>query len=193
MSLLRPALSLLVLLTLLTGGIYPLLTMQFGQWFFQHNAQGSLIIRDNQPIGSALIGQIFTRNDLFWGRPSATGDAPYNAAASSGSNLAGSNPVLDEAVSQRVAALRAANPQAAGAVPVELVTASASGLDPHISPAAARWQAPRVAAARQLSLAEVERLIEANTTRPLLPFLGEPVVNVLQLNLALDALTPDNR
>lgn len=190
MNIVRPALSLFVLLTLLTGVAYPLLTTQLAQWFFHANAQGSLIVRDNQVRGSALIGQSFTRADYFWGRPSATSEAPYNGAASSGSNLAGSNPALDQAVAERVAQLKAANPQAQGAVPVDLVTASASGLDPHISPAAAQWQLPRVATARQLPVARVAELIAAHTQRPLLPFLGEPVVNVLQLNLALDALQP---
>ena len=185
MSLIRPALVLFILLTLLTGGVYPLLTTSLGQWWFNSQANGSLI----EERGSALIGQNFTRPGSFWGRPSATGDAPYNPLASSGSNLAASNPALDKAVAERIAALRAANPLSPQAVPVDLVTASASGLDPAISPAAAHWQAPRVATARQLPLKTVEDLIDANTERPLLAFSGDPTVNVLRLNLALDALT----
>jgi len=175
----------LLLLTLITGVGYPLLTTGLAQWLFPAQANGSLI----EAQGSELIGQNFTRPGYFWGRPSATGDAPYNPLASSGSNLAASNPALDKAVADRVAALRAANPLSPQAVPVDLVTASASGLDPAISPAAARWQAPRVATARQLPLKTVEDLIDANTQRPLLAFNGDPTVNVLRLNLALDALT----
>ncbi|AIX75506.1 MAG: potassium-transporting ATPase subunit KdpC [Mixta calida] len=186
---LRPALTLLILLTLLTGGLYPLLTTQLAQWLFPAQANGSLLQEGAAARGSALIGQAFSRNDYFWGRPSATAAPPYNGAASSGSNLAASNPALDQAVSERVALLRAANPQASRTVPVDLVTASGSGLDPHISPAAAQWQAPRVAAARRLPLETVQRLIEENSDRPLLKFLGEPGVNVVKLNMALDALT----
>ncbi|MGQ3903813.1 potassium-transporting ATPase subunit KdpC [Mixta calida] len=186
---LRPALTLLILLTLLTGGLYPLLTTQLAQWLFPAQANGSLLQEGAAARGSALIGQAFSRNDYFWGRPSATAASPYNGAASSGSNLAASNPALDQAVGERVALLRAANPQASRTVPVDLVTASGSGLDPHISPAAAQWQAPRVAAARRLPLETVQRLIEENSDRPLLKFLGEPGVNVVKLNMALDALT----
>ena len=186
---LRPALTLLILLTLLTGGLYPLLTTQLAQWLFPAQANGSLLQEGAAARGSALIGQAFSRNDYFWGRPSATAAPPYNGAASSGSNLAASNPALDQAVGERVALLRAANPQASRTVPVDLVTASGSGLDPHISPAAAQWQAPRVAAARRLPLETVQRLIEENSDRPLLKFLGEPGVNVVKLNMALDALT----
>lgn len=189
MSVLRPALTLLILLTLLTGGVYPLVTTQLAQWLFPAQANGSLLQEGAAARGSALIGQAFSRNDYFWGRPSATAAPPYNGAASSGSNLAASNPALDQAVSERVALLRAANPQASRTVPVDLVTASGSGLDPHISPAAAQWQAPRVAAARRLPLETVQRLIEENSDRPLLKFLGEPGVNVVKLNMALDALT----
>jgi len=175
----------LLLLTLATGVGYPLLTTGLAQWLFPAQANGSLI----EERGSVLIGQNFTRPGYFWGRPSATGDAPYNPLASSGSNLAASNPALDKTVAERVAALRAANPLSPQAVPVDLVTASASGLDPAISPAAAHWQAPRVATARQLPLKTVEDLIDANTERPLLAFSGDPTVNVLRLNLVLDALT----
>lgn len=184
MSVLRPALTLFILLALLTGGVYPLMTTQLAQWLFPAQANGSLLPENH---GSALIGQAFTRPDYFWGRPSASAETPYNGAASSGSNLAANNPALDRAVRERVAMLRAANPQASQAVPVDLVTASASGLDPHISPAAAEWQAMRVAAARQLPLSTVQQLIADNTTRPLLKFPGEPAVNVVKLNMALDA------
>lgn len=188
MSQLRPAIVLLVLLTLLTGAVYPLLTTGLAQWWFPSQANGSLIERDGAVRGSEQIGQAFSQPGHFWGRPSATSDVPYNAQASGGSNLAASNPALDKAVAERVAALRAANPQAPAAVPVELVTASASGLDPDISPEAALWQAPRVAAARNMTLKDVEALIARNTERPLLPFIGEETVNVLRLNMALDDL-----
>ena len=186
MSQLRPAIILLILLTLLTGAAYPLLTTGLAQWWFPVQANGSLIEQNGAVRGSVQIGQLFNQPGHFWGRPSASGDAPYNSLASSGSNLAGSNPALDQAVAERVAALRAANPQAAKAVPVELVTASASGLDPDISPQAALWQAPRIAAARNMALKEVEALIARHTERPLMPFIGEETVNVLRLNLALD-------
>lgn len=188
MSQLRPAIVLLILLTLLTGAVYPLLTTGLAQWWFPSQASGSLIERDGAVRGSAQIGQAFSQPGHFQGRPSAAGDTPYNALASSGSNLAASNPALDKAVAERVAALRAANPQAPTAIPVELVTASASGLDPDISPEAARWQAPRVAAARNMALKDVEALIARHTERPLLPFIGQETVNVLRLNLALDDL-----
>ncbi|WP_413738119.1 potassium-transporting ATPase subunit KdpC [Sodalis sp. RH21] len=186
MSQLRPAVFLLILLTLLTGVVYPLLTTQLARWWFPAQAEGSLLYIGGEPRGSALVGQAFTRADYFQGRPSATGDSPYNALASSGSNLAASNPALDQAVKQRVAALKAANPQAIGPVPVDLATASASGLDPDISPAAARWQEPRISAARHLPPELVRRLIAENTARPRLAILGEPTVNVLKLNAALD-------
>lgn len=188
MNLLRPAVSLFILLTLITGAGYPLLTTGLSKWWFADAAKGSLVEYNGQPRGSALIGQNFTHPGYFQGRPSATSDTPYNPLASSGSNLAVSNPAQDDAIKQRVAALREANPQASGAVPAELVTASASGLDPHISPAAAEWQVPRVALARHLPEEDIRRLVAENTERPLLYFLGEPVVNVLQLNMALDGL-----
>ena len=188
MSQLRPAILLLLLLTVISGVVYPLLTTGLAQWLFPAQANGSLLEKHGVARGSALIGQNFTQPGYFWGRPSASGDRPYNPLASGGSNLAASNPALDKAVAERVAALRAANPQAPAAVPVELVTASASGLDPDISPDAARWQAPRIAASRQLPLAQVEALIDQQTHRPLMPFLGDPTVNVLQLNLALSDL-----
>ncbi|WP_343465075.1 potassium-transporting ATPase subunit KdpC [Pantoea sp.] len=188
MSQLRPAIVLLLVLTLLTGAAYPLVTTTLAQWLFPAQANGSLIEQHGVVRGSEEIGQAFSQPGYFWGRPSATGDAPYNAMASSGSNLAASNPALDKAVTERVAALRSANPQASPTVPVELVTASASGLDPDISPAAALWQAPRVAAARKMTLEDVQAMIDRHTAHPLLPFIGEETVNVLQLNRALDAL-----
>lgn len=188
MSQLRPAILLLLLLTVISGVVYPLLTTGLAQGLFPAQANGSLLEKQGVARGSALIGQSFTQPGYFWGRPSASGDRPYNPLASGGSNLAASNPALDKAIAERVAALRAANPQEPTAVPVELVTASASGLDPDISPDAARWQAPRIAASRQMPLAQVEALIDQQTHRPLMPFLGNPTVNVLQLNLALSDL-----
>jgi K+-transporting ATPase ATPase C chain len=187
MSLIRPALVLFILLTLLTGGVYPLLTTALGQWWFPQQANGSLIRIDGEVRGSRLIGQNFTAPGYFQGRPSATAEMPDNPMASGGSNLAASNPALDKAVSERVQALRAAN-RTPAAVPVELVTASASGLDNNLTPAAALWQAPRVAKARQLSVEQVTQLVNEATQKPLLSFLGQPVVNILQLNMALDAL-----
>lgn len=189
MAQLRPALLLFILLTLITGGLYPLLTTALGQWWFPDQANGSLIRIDNAVRGSLLIGQNFSSARYFQGRPSATADAPYNPLASGGSNLAASNPALDEAIEARIAALRAANPQATPAVPVELVTASASGLDNGISPDAARWQIPRVAKARNLPEEEVARLVTEATQTPLVDFIGQPVVNLMQLNLALDGRT----
>ncbi|WP_312268895.1 potassium-transporting ATPase subunit KdpC [Pseudescherichia sp.] len=187
MTSLRSAFLLLLLLTLITGGLYPLVTTLLGQGLFPAQANGSLILEDNQIRGSRLIGQNFSAPGYFHGRPSATGDAPYNPQASGGSNLAGSNPALDEAITARIAALRAANPQADPLVPVELVTASASGLDYGLSPQAAAWQIPRVAAARGLSTAQLAQLVVKHTHQPLLSFTGEPGVNIVELNLALDA------
>ncbi len=188
MALLRTAFLLLMLLTAITGGLYPLVTTALGQWLFPDQADGSLLHRDGHVVGSRLLGQDFSAAGYFQGRPSATGDAPYNPLASGGSNLAASNPALDKAVAGRVAALRAANPQANPLVPVELVTASASGLDPHLTPQAADWQIPRVAKARQLSVARVEALVAEHTQTPLVSFIGQPVVNIVELNMALDAL-----
>lgn len=189
MNILRPLFSVFILLLLITGLAYPLLTTALAQWWFPDAANGSLVVQNGDLRGSALIGQQFTRADYFHRRPSATAEAPYNALASSGSNLAASNPQLDEAVQLRVAALRAANPQASEQVPVVLVTASASGLDPHLPPAAAEWQVPRIAQARHLREQEVRKLVAENTRYPQPGFLGEPVVNILTLNRALDALT----
>lgn len=186
-NILRPALVLLSVLTLLTGIAYPLGVTGVAQTVFPQQAHGSLIVHEGKEVGSALIGQNFTDPGHFWGRPSATGPMPYNAAASSGSNQGAMNPALADAVKARVAALRAADPSNTAAVPVDLVTASASGLDPHISLAAARYQLGRVAAARKMPVRDVQALIDQATQRPFLGLLGEPVVNVLQLNLALGA------
>ena len=188
MTMLRPAILLFILLSLITGGLYPLATTALGQWWFAGQANGSQIIQNGESRGSRLIGQNFTDARYFQGRPSATAESPYNPMASGGSNLAGSNPELDKAVAERVAALRAANPQASREVPVELVTASASGLDYSLTPAAAAWQIPRVAAARQLTVEQVSQLVAEHTQKPLVSFIGMPVVNIVELNLALDAL-----
>ncbi|XDF35882.1 potassium-transporting ATPase subunit KdpC [Paracidovorax avenae] len=186
--LLRPTLVLFVLLSLVTGVLYPLAVTGVAQSAFPHEAAGSLI-RDGSghAVGSTLIGQNFTEPGHFWGRPSATAPMPYNAGASGGSNLGPANPALADAVKARIEALRAADPGNTAPVPVDLVTASASGLDPHISVAAARYQAPRVARARGLPLERVEALVRSHTEAPLLPWLGEAGVNVLTLNVALDA------
>ena len=188
MTMLRPAILLFILLSLITGGLYPLVTTALGQWWFKDQANGSLILQNGENRGSRLIGQNFTDARYFQGRPSATAESPYNPMASGGSNLAGSNPELDKAVAERVAALRAANPQASRDVPVELVTASASGLDYSLTPAAVAWQIPRVAAARQLSIEQVSKLVAEHTQKPLVSYIGMPVVNIVELNLALDAL-----
>lgn len=186
-NILRPALVLFTVLTLLTGIAYPLVVTGLAQTLFPAQAHGSLILKDGKAVGSALIGQSFADPAHFWGRPSATGPMSYNAAASSGSNQGPMNPALADAVKTRVAALRAADPSNTAAVPVDLVTASASGLDPHISLAAAQYQLGRVATVRKLPTSEVQKLIDQATQRPFLGLLGEPVVNVLQLNLALGA------
>ena len=188
MTMLRPAILLFILLSLITGGLYPLVTTALGQWWFKDQANGSLIMQNGENRGSRLIGQSFTDARYFKGRPSATAESPYNPMASGGSNLAGSNPELDKAVAERVATLRAANPQASREVPVELVTASASGLDYSLTPAAAAWQIPRVAAARQLTVEQVSQLVAEHTQKPLVSFIGMPGGNIVELNLALDAL-----
>jgi K+-transporting ATPase ATPase C chain len=188
MSYLRPSLVLLILLTLLTGIAYPLLTTGLSQLLFSGAANGSLLYRGDKAVGSALIGQNFSKPQYFWGRPSATGDSAYNALASAGSNLAATNPALDKAIAERAAQLRQANPAMSGPIPVDLLTASGSGLDPHISIAAAHYQLARVAAARHLPQAQVATLIDENTDRATPNFMGQSVVNVLKLNLALDAL-----
>ena len=187
-TIVRPALVLFVILTLLTGVAYPLLVTGLAQALFSAQAGGSLILRNGKPVGSALIGQNFTDPKHFWGRPSATGSMPYNAQASGGSNLGPLNPALTDAVKSRIAALRAADPGNTAPVPVDLVTASASGLDPHISPAAANFQVARVAKARGLPVDQVQSLVAQQTETPLFALLGESQVNVLKLNLALEAL-----
>ncbi|HKR76787.1 MAG TPA: potassium-transporting ATPase subunit KdpC [Rhodanobacter sp.] len=186
--LLRPALTLLILLTVLTGIVYPLAVTGLAQTMFPHQANGSLVERDGKPVGSSLIGQQFNAPKYFWGRPSATMPQGYNGTGSSGSNLGPTNPVLTAAAKQRIAALRAADPGNTAPVPVDLVTASGSGLDPEISPAAAQYQLPRVARARGLQPAEVQALVARYTNGRQFGVLGEPRVNVLELNLALDAL-----
>lgn len=187
-NILRPALVLFFVLSLITGLAYPLVVTGVAQTLFPAQAGGSLVLRDGKPVGSALIGQNFSEPKNFWGRPSATGPMPYNASASSGSNQGPLNPALTDAVKGRVEALRAADPGNTAAVPVDLVTASASGLDPHISPAAARYQVARVAKARGLPPGKVQALVDSQTERPLLGLIGEAQVNVLTLNLALDAI-----
>ena len=187
MTMLRPAILLFILLSLITGGLYPLVTTALGQWWFKDRANGSLIMQNGENRGSRLIGQNFTDARYFQGRPSATAESPYNPMASGGSNLAGSNPALDKQFTDRITALRAANPEASREVPVELVTASASGLDPNLTPAAALWQVPRIAKARNVPAEWLRKEVEAATNSPLLGFLGQPVVNITKLNMALDA------
>jgi K+-transporting ATPase ATPase C chain len=184
----RPALVLLAALTLLTGLAYPLAVTGLARLAFPAQARGSLIVREGRAVGSALVGQAFDDPRYVWGRPSATGRHPYDAAASGGRNLGPANPALAEAVRQRVATLRAADPGNPAPVPVDLVTASASGLDPHVSPAAALYQVPRVARARGLDEAAVRALVERHVEGRQWGVLGEPRVNVLRLNLALDGL-----
>jgi K+-transporting ATPase ATPase C chain len=183
----RAAIVSLVVLTVVTGIIYPLIVTGIAQAVFPYQANGSLIVKDGKPVGSALIGQPFDDPKYFWGRPSATTPFADNAASSSGSNLSPTNPDLVKAVQGRVDALRAADPGNTMPVPVDLVTASGSGLDPHISPAAALYQVGRVARARKLDAAAVRQLVDRYTEGRFMGILGEPRVNVLQLNLALDA------
>ena len=187
-TILRPALVLFVSLSVLTGLLYPLAVTGAAGTVFPAQAAGSLVARDGEVVGSSLIGQGFDDAGHFWGRPSATAPKPYDASASGGANLGPLNPALVEAVKARVDALRAADPGNAASVPVDLVTTSASGLDPDISPAAARYQAGRIARLRRLPPATVEALIERHTRAPFAGFIGEPRVNVLALNLALDAV-----
>jgi K+-transporting ATPase ATPase C chain len=184
---LRRAFLMLLVMTLLTGGVYPLLVTGLAQALFPRQANGNLLVRSGRVAGSALIGQPFDDPGYFWGRLSATAPFPYNAAASSGSNHGPSSDALLDAVRARVAALRAADPDNRAPIPVDLVTASGSGLDPHISPAAARWQVGRVARVRSVDRDTVARLVAAHTRPRQLGFLGEARVDVLELNLALDA------
>jgi K+-transporting ATPase ATPase C chain len=187
-SQIRPALMTILIFTLITGVIYPLLVTGVAQLVFPHQANGSIIANNGQPAGSALIGQQFDDPKYFWGRLSATGPYPYNAAASSGSNLGPTNPTLLDAVKARIAALKAADPTNTQTIPVDLVTASGSGLDPNISVAAALYQVPRVARVRGFSETAVTALVNQYTQGRTFGFLGEPRVNVLELNLALDTL-----
>src|SRR5438093_970112 len=189
-SQLRPALMLLLLLTLVTGVAYPLLVTGIAQAVFPSQAQGSLIVKDGRVVGSRLIGQPFDDPKYFWSRPSATSPFADNAASSSGSNLSPTNPDLVKAVQGRVDALRAADPGNTAPVPVDLVTASGSGLDPHISPAAALYQVGRVAKARNRDRQVIAQLVERYTEGRTLGLLGERRVNVLALNLALDGQQP---
>ncbi len=185
----RPALVMLIVMTTLTGAIYPAAVTGIAQMLFPRQANGSLIEKDGKAVGSALIGQAFSNPKNFWSRPSATSPYANNASASSGSNLGPLNPALTDAVAGRIKALRDADPGNVAPVPVDLVTASASGLDPHISPAAAEYQVNRVAKARNVDAAVVRNLVAEHTESRQWGFLGEPRVNVLQLNLALDAMT----
>jgi K+-transporting ATPase ATPase C chain len=187
-SILRPTLVMFAVLTALVGLAYPGAVTGIAQAVFPAQANGSIVVRDGKAVGSALIGQNFSDPKHFWGRPSATSPMPYNAANSGGSNLGPLNPALVDAVKGRIEALRTADPGNAAPVPVDLVTASGSGVDPHISPAAARYQVGRVARARGLPQDQVAALVEQHVQGPWLPLVGEPVVNVLRLNLALDAL-----
>jgi K+-transporting ATPase ATPase C chain len=188
--LLRRAAGVFLVLTLVTGVAYPLAVTGVARLAFPEQASGSIVHRHGRAVGSSLLGQPFTNPRCFWARPSATGPVPYDGAASAGSNLSTSNPALIDAVKARVAALRAADPGNVEPVPIDLVTASGSGLDPHVSPAAAEYQVARVARARGLDVGRVRALVAAHTEGRTFGVLGEPRVNVLELNLALDAMTP---
>lgn len=182
----KPAILMLLFFTVLTGIAYPLAVTFCAQTLFPNQANGSLLGSSELPLGSELIGQAFTRTEYFWGRPSATSPAPYNGGASGGSNQGSINPALIDAVQARIKALRDADPSHSEAVPVDLVTASASGLDPHISPAAAGYQISRIAKARHMSTDSVRELVDRYAEPRQWGVLGEPRVNVLKLNLALD-------
>jgi K+-transporting ATPase ATPase C chain len=185
-SVIRPALVLLLVFTVLTGLVYPLVLTGVAKLVFPRQAEGSLIVRDGHAIGSRLIGQPFSDPRYFWGRLSATTPTPYNAASSTGSNLGPLNPALKDAVQGRIDALRAADPANTAPIPVDLVTASGSGLDPHVSLAAAEYQVARVARARAIDPVTVRRVVSEQTTPRTFGLLGEPTVNVLGVNLALD-------
>ncbi len=189
----RPALMMLLLLTLITGVLYPLVVTGIGQVLFPSRVNGSIIERNGKAVGSALIGQGFVSPKYFWARLSATSPFPYNAASSTGSNYGPLNPALLKSVKDRVDLLHAADPENTRPIPVDLVTASASGLDPHISIAAAMYQVQRVARARNLPEAKVRALVNLYSDRRSLGVLGEPGVNVVRLNLALDETSAENR
>jgi K+-transporting ATPase ATPase C chain len=189
-NLLRPMLVLFAAMTLIAGIAYPIVVTAIGQAVFPYQANGSILEKDGKPVGSELIGQQFDAPYYFWGRLSATAPNPYNARNSGGSNLGPTNPALVDEVKGRIQALHAADPANTAPIPVDLVTSSGSGLDPHISPAAAAYQASRVAKARGLTLDQVQRMIAGNTSGRQFGVLGEPRVNVLRLNLALDRIRP---
>ena len=182
----KQAFLLFIVLSILTGIIYPLAITGIAQFVFSRQANGSLIYRDGEPVASALIGQPFTDPKYFWSRPSATSPMPYNAESSNGSNLGPTNFDLVKAVQERIAVLRKAAPDNDAPIPIDLITSSASGLDPHISPAAAEYQVKRVAKARGLDVAAVRQLVARHTEGRTLGLLGEPRVNVVELNLDLD-------
>jgi potassium-transporting ATPase KdpC subunit len=188
LKMLRQSVTALVVLGVIVGVIYPLAVTGISQAFFAHKAGGSMIVKDGKIVGSELIGQPFSDPEYFWSRPSATATIPYNGGASSGSNLGPTNPALLKAVQERIAALRAADPGATLPVPVDLITSSGSGLDPDISPAAAEYQVDRVAKARALAVDAVRALVAEHTKGREWGVFGEPRVNVVALNLALDAL-----
>lgn len=188
LKLIRNAVVMLLLMTAVTGAAYPLVATGLAQVLFPAQANGSLVMKDGKAAGSSLIGQSFTEPRYFWGRPSTTAPMANNGASSTGSNQGPTNPALTDAVKQRIDALRAADPGNNAPVPVDLVTASGSGLDPEISPAAAQYQLMRVAKARAVEPAKVQQLVAEATTGRQFGLLGEPRVNVLRLNLALDAL-----
>lgn len=193
LTMIRNAFMLLVVFTMLTGLIYPMAVTGIAQAIFPDRANGSIIMKNGTPVGSKLIGQQFDDPKYFWGRPSATTPYPYNGGASSGSNRGPNNPDLLKAVQERVDALRKADPANTSNIPVDLVTASGSGLDPHISPAAAAYQAPRIARLRDIDEAKIRALVAANIEERQLGIIGEPVVNVLKVNLALDELGQNER
>ncbi|SAL42617.1 potassium-transporting ATPase subunit KdpC [Caballeronia humi] len=189
-NIIRPVLVLFAAMTVITGGLYPVVVTAIGRAAFPGQASGSLIVKDGKALGSELIGQQFDAPRYFWGRLSATAPNPYNAQASSGSNLGPTNPALADEVKGRLAALHDADPSNTAPVPVDLATSSGSGLDPEISPAAAAYQIDRVAKARKLSRNDVDALVQRNTSGRQFGVLGEARVNVLKLNLALDELKP---
>ncbi|MDQ0009406.1 K+-transporting ATPase ATPase C chain [Luteibacter jiangsuensis] len=189
-KLIRQCVVLFLAMTVLTGILYPLAATGLAQAMFHGKANGSLVEKDGKTIGSTLIGQAFSEPRYFWGRPSATAPNPNNGASSSGSNQGPTNPALTDAVKQRIDALKQVDPSNEASVPVDLVTASGSGLDPEISPAAAEYQVARVARTRNVDPAKVRELVAANTQGRQFGVLGEPRVNVLALNLDLDRLAP---